>query len=408
MKILMLTQLFQPEPNHLKGLAFAKEMIRLGHSVEVLTGFPNYPGGKIYAGYKQSWYMRELLDAVTVIRVPLLADHSRSTLKRMLCYVSFAFSACIPGIFLVKRPDIVHVYQGPATLALPAIVLKLFLGVPYVLDVQDLWPESVIGSGMLKRFRYLSSILHFWCDLTYHFATKIVVLSPGYKQAIMQRGVPAEKIDVVYNWCDDFQESVPEEEADTNPFGLNGYFNVIYAGNLGCVQALDSVVKAAELIKDEFPNLRMIFVGDGVAKERLKKLVDDGNISNVRFIPRQPVERIGAILKKSDALLIHLRDDPLSQIGIPQKTQAYLAAGRPIIMAMRGDAANLLKNACAGVTCEQENPESIATAIRTLIQMTPEERNNMAINGRQYYVDNLSFSVGSRQMENILLSVANG
>lgn len=406
MNILMLTQLFQPEPNHLKGLVFAKEMVRLGHSVEVLTGFPNYPGGRIYTGYRQSWRMREQLDSVPVIRVPLFTDHSSSALRRMLCYASLALSACIPGIFLVKKPDVVHVYQGPATIVLPAIVLKLLFGVPYVLDVQDMWPESVLGSGML-RFRSLASILHFWCDLTYHLAAKIVVLSPGYKQAIMQRGVPADKIEVVYNWCDDSQESAPEGDDDTDPFGLNGYFNVIYAGNLGKVQALDSVIRAADLLKEEFPRLRMVFVGDGVDGERLKKNVDNEKIINVRFIPRQPVARIGSILKKSDALLIHLRDDPLSRIGIPQKTQAYLAAGRPIIMAMRGDAANLLKSAGAGVTCEQENPENIAAAIRILIQMSPEERNIMAVNGRRYYVDNLSFSVGSRQMENILAGVAN-
>ena len=403
----MLTQLFQPEPNHLKGLSFAKEMIRLGHSVEVLTGFPNYPGGKIYAKYKQCWRMRELLDSVQVIRVPLFADHSKSGLKRMLCYLSLAFSACIPGIFLIKRPDVVHVYQGAATLSLPAIILRLFFGVPFVLDVQDLWPESVLGSGML-RFRSLSAILHWWCDLTYRLAAKIVVLSPGYKQTIVQRGVPPEKIEVVYNWSDDSQITAAEQQDNTDPFGLNGYFNVVYAGNLGSLQALGSVVSAADLLKDEFPELRLVFVGDGVDGERLKKTVDSQKIFNVKFIPRQPVARISSILKKSAVLLIHLRDDPLARIGIPQKTQAYLAAGRPIIMAMRGDAANLLKSANAGVTCEQENPESIAAAIRRLIRMSPAERDIMATNGRKYYVDYLSFSVGSTQMERILTRVAHG
>lgn len=406
MKLLMLTQLFQPEPNHLKGLAFAKEMIRFGHSVEVLTGFPNYPGGEIYVGYKQSWRMRELLDSVPVIRVPLFADHSNSVLRRMLCYISLALSACIPGVFLVKKPDVVHVYQGPATLVLPAIVFKLLFGVPYVLDVQDIWPESVLSSGML-RFKPLSSILHLWCDLTYRLASKIVVLSPGYKQTIMQRGVPAEKIEVVYNWCDDSPVTVPGD-GDIDSFGLSGYFNVIYAGNLGSVQALDSVIRAAALLKDELPNMRMIFVGDGVDRARLIKMIHDENISNVRFIPRQPVGHISAILHKADALLIHLRNDPLCQIGIPQKTQAYLAAGRPIIMAMRGDAVHLLKKAAAGVSCEQENPESIAAAIRLLMQMSPEERSIMAINGKRFYDEHLCFSVGSRQMENILVSAANG
>jgi colanic acid biosynthesis glycosyl transferase WcaI len=405
MKILMLTQLFQPEPNHLKGLFFAKDLIRRGHSVEVLTGFPNYPGGRIYAGYRQKWRMREMLDRVSVIRVPLFTDHSNSALRRILCYISFAFSACVPGIFLVKKPDVVHVYQGPATLVLPAIMLKFFFGVPYILDVQDIWPESVLGSGILK-FKFLDSILHFWCDLTYRFASKIVVLSPGYKRAIMLRGVPENKIHVIYNWCDVSQETVPDKLTNTDYFGLSGYFNVIYAGNFGGLQALESVIRAASILQDELPDLRIVFVGDGVDTERLKNIVETEKIRNVRFIPRQPVESIRVILEKADVLLIHLRNDPLCRIGIPQKTQAYLASGRPIIMAVEGDAADLLKRSGAGVTCEQENPESIAEAMRLLFQMTPEERGVMALKGRRFYVDNLCYAVGSKKLEELLLTVA--
>lgn len=402
----MLTQLFQPEPNHLKGLAFAREMIRLGHSVEVLTGFPNYPGGRIYAGYKQSWRMREFLDSVPIIRVPLFADHSSSPLRRILCYFSLALSTFVPGMFLVKKPDVVHVYQGPSTLAFPAMMLKMFFGVPYVLDVQDLWPESLLGSDMLK-FKGLASILHVWCDLTYLMADKIIVLSPGYKQAIIQRGVPAEKIEVVYNWCDGSQEAATVMEEESDPFSLNGRFNVIYAGNLGRVQALDAVIAAAALLGNEYPDLRIIFVGDGVDSERLKHIVETEKISNVRFIPRQPVERVGEILKKADALLIHLRDDPLCRIGIPQKTQAYLASGRPIIMAVRGDAAELLERAGAGVTCEQENPHSIVAAIRYMIKLSPEERDIMGGNGRRFYGESLCFAIGASQMEKIFTGVAN-
>jgi glycosyltransferase involved in cell wall biosynthesis len=407
MNILMLTQLFQPEPNHLKGLYLAKDLIGRGHGVEVLTGFPNYPGGRVYKGYRQKWRMREMIDVVPVIRVPLFTDHSSSALRRMLCYFSLAFTACVPGILLVKKPDVVHVYQGPATLVLPAILMKVFFGVPYVLDVQDLWPESVLGSGML-RFKFFDSILHFWCDLTYRFATQIVVLSPGYKQAITLRGVPENKIKVIYNWCDVSQEITTDNQEYSDPFDLNGRFNVIYAGNFGGVQALESVIRAAAMLKLELPDVRFVFVGDGVDGDRLKKIVDVENIDNVRFIPRQPVERIRTILDKSDVLIIHLRNDPLCRIGIPQKTQAYLAAGKPIIMAVNGDAADLLNKAKAGVTCEQENPVSIADAVRKLYRMCPEERAVMALNGRRFYAENLCYSVGSSKLEKILLTVAGG
>jgi len=403
----MLTQLFQPEPNHLKGLTFARDLVKRGHGVEVITGFPNYPGGKIYDGYKQRWSVREMLDGVPVIRVSHFMDHSRSALRRIGSYVSLAVSTCVPGIFLIKKPDVVHVYLGPATLALPALILKLFFGVPYVLDVQDLWPESVLGSGML-RFRYLGKIIQFWCDLLYCYASKIVVLSPGYKTAIMRRGVPEEKIQVIYNWCDVSQESITVDDSTSDALCLSGIFSVMYAGNLGELQALESVVRAAKILLEEIPEVRFLFVGDGIDSEKLKGIVAEENIDNVRFIPRQPVECIGAILDKADVLLIHLRDDPLCRIGIPQKTQAYLAAGKPIIMAVQGDAADLLKRAGAGVTCEPEKPESIADAVRRIYNMTCLERQEMASNGRRFYVNNLSYSLGSRMLEKILIEVANG
>ncbi len=402
MRILMITQLFQPEPNHLKGLAFAKELRHMGNEVEVLTGFPNYPGGRVYAGYRQKWRVREVVDGVSILRVPLFPDHSNSGLRRFLCYMSLAFTMCIPGCFLVRRPDVVHVYQGPATLALPALLLRLLLGVPYVLDIQDMWPDSVLSSGMLK-FRSARGVLNFWCNLTYRLAKKITVLSPGYKNLLVERGVPASKIEVVYNWCDEAQMlNSSGSNSKVDPYGLAGRFNVIYAGNLGPVQALDSVIEAAGLLQESFPNLQFVFVGDGIDCARLKRLVASQNINNVKFVPRQPIDKIGEILEKADALLIHLRDDPLCRVGIPQKTQAYLAVGRPIIMAVHGDASDLVKQTNSGIVCVPQNAESIARAVEDLLRMPPEKRSLMGQNGKVFYEKHLSFHVGVNRMAAII------
>jgi colanic acid biosynthesis glycosyl transferase WcaI len=399
MRILMVTQLFQPEPNHLKGLAFAKELVRQGHEVEVLTGFPNYPGGKIYPGYRQRWYQRETLEGISIVRVPLFPDHSSSGARRILCYLSLALFACVPGLFLVRRPAVVHVYQGPATLALPAIALRLLLGVPYVLDVQDLWPESVASSNMLK-ISWLNRALNKWCDLAHRLAAKIVVLSPGYKENLQVRGVAAEKIEVVYNWCDESQLPVVEGE-NGDPFGLAGRFSVVYAGNLGRVQALDAVLEAASLLQQDYPEILFVFVGDGVDGARLREIVSRTGLDNVRFIPRQPVAEVGAILEKAAALLIHLQDDPLCRIGIPQKTQAYLAAGKPVIVAVKGAAADLVNAARAGIACEPEDPASIAAAVKKLHRLSQEERESMGRNGREYYRRYLAFAVGVKRMEHL-------
>jgi len=406
MRILLITQLFQPEPNHLKGLAFAKELVRLGHEVEVLTGFPNYPGGKIYPGYRQRWSARESIDGISVIRVPLYPDHSGSGLRRMLCYLSLAFSASLPGLFSVRRPDVVHVYQGPATLALPAMLLRLLRGVPYLLDVQDLWPESVTSSGMLS-LPGLTFCLNRWCDLAHRLAAKIVVLSPGYKRALTARGVPADKIEVVYNWSSESRDGAPAlEDKTADPFGLDGRFTVVYAGNLGRVQALDAVLESAALLQKGYPDVLFLLVGDGIETERLKELACRQGLSNVRFIPRLPVSQIGSILEKADALLIHLRDDPLCRVGIPQKTQAYLAAGRPILVGVKGDAADLVLEAKSGIACEPEQPASIAAAVKQLHGLTPLEREQMGQNGATYYQRHLAFSVGVKRMEDLFKGTA--
>ncbi len=401
MRILLITDLFQPEPNHLKGLAFAQELVRKGHEVEVLTGFPNYPGGEIYTGYRQKFYQRETIGGIPIIRVPLFPDHSNSGLRRSFSYLSLALSACFPGLLIVRRPDVVHVSQGAATIALPAIALRLIRGVPYVLDVQDLWPESVASSGMFK-IKWLQHPLKKCCDLIHSLAKRVVVLSPGYKKVLMERGVPEAKIEIVYNWSAEASHlELSSVKKESDPFGIDGYFPIIYAGNLGRVQALDAVIEAGVQLNAKYPDILLVFVGDGIDTERLKRIVSEKGAGNVLFVPRQPVSEIGAIYEKAQALLIHLRDDPLCRVGIPQKTQAYLASGRPIIIAVKGDASDLVLNAKAGISCEPENSISIADAIEKIYKMSSRERKMMGDNGKRYYEHHLTFALGSAQMESI-------
>lgn len=401
MNILLLTQLFQPEPNHLKGLSFAKELVKKGHNVEVLTGFPNYPGGRVYPGYKIRLYQRDLIDDVPIIRVALYPSHNNSGLQRVFCYISFALMASLIGLFLIKRPNIVHVYQGPATLVLPALIFKFFYGSSYVLDIQDLWPESVIDSGMFKLNCFVK-LLCLWCRLGYKFSSKIIVLSEGYRTLLKDRGVPKSKIELIYNWCDETQMLGPScgiEKYDRIKF--SGYFNVIFAGTMGSIQALDSVIQAARQIQVDLPQVQFVFIGGGVDVDRLKGIVTNKKITNVHFVPRQPISKIKYFLDVADVLLIHLKDNPIALIGIPQKTQAYLAVGKPIIMAVRGEAANLVKRSQAGIVCEPENPTSIADAIRELFMAPSENLAAIGENGRRFYRKELSFYRGCLAMNEI-------
>jgi glycosyltransferase involved in cell wall biosynthesis len=405
MRILLLTPLFQPEPNHLRGLAFAKELIRYGHTVEVLTGFPNYPGGKVYDGYKIRWRMREVLEGIPVTRVAMYPSHDRSAIRRTLSYLTHSLSACIQMPYWRTIPDIVYVYLGPITLTWPAIVFRTFRGVPFVMDVADLWPESVSGSGMLEN-SWVVKLLHILCSWAYSMSSKIIVPTKGFKRVLCKRGVPCSKIELVHHWCDEQNMHFPTKpDRDlSEKMGFNGYFNVVYAGNMGLLQALDSVLDAAELLASSLPQVHFYFIGDGVEVQHLKKRATDKQIPNVKFRPAMPAQEIGQVLSIADALLIHLKDDPLSQVSIPQKTQAYMSAGRPILMAVRGDAAEFVKRAGAGLLCAPEDPHSIAEAIRLLVFMSVEERDAMGENGRKFYQSQLSFRVGVQHIEAILLA----
>lgn len=396
MHILIITQLFQPEPNHLKGLIYAKELVRRGHTVDILTGFPNYPGGRLYPGYKIRLWMRETIEGIPVTRIIMFPSHDRSAIRRMACYLSFAISAAKLGPFLVRKPDIIHVYQGATTLAWPAIVLKIIFRVPYILDVQDIWPESVSSSGMLP-IPGVVTIIGLWSKLTYHLAQTIVVLSKGYRDLLIRRGVPLSKIRVIQNWCDE-KSILESDHVDTeDSFDLRGRFNVVYTGNFGRVQALETVLDAAILVYNRFPDIRFVLVGDGVDALHLKAIAAKLELKNVLFIPRQSAMRLRLLTAVADVLLIHLKDDVLTRIAIPQKTQAALAARKPIIMAVRGCAANLVCEAGAGIICNPENPEKLAEAVVKMFKMPCEERESMGLRGSKFYRERLAFSVGIDQ-----------
>ena len=405
MRILIINQWFQPEPA-LKGLPLAQELVKLGHEVEVLTGFPNYPGGKVYDGYKIRLLQKEIIDGIPVIRIPLYPSHNDSGFQRFLNYMSFAIMAAIIGPWVVKRADVAYVYHPPATTQFGAIIIHLFRRIPLVYDIQDLWPESLQASGMF------TSKIGLWfvgqvCKIFYKFAKKIVVLSPGYKEEISQRGVSPDKIEVIYNWCDGSASNCSVQDPSlAEKLGLSGRFNIMFAGNLGKGQSLSYVLDAAKIVQTQNSNIQFVFIGGGLERESLEQKAKEQNINNVLFLDRRPVSEIGAIMNIADVLLVHLKDNELYTKTIPSKTQAYLAIGKPILMGVRGNAADLVTRAKAGLLCQPENPNSIAETSLRLSSMPKEELIQMGKNGRQFYEQELSLEIGVRRFEKIFQSIA--
>lgn len=402
-RVLLLTQWFEPEPTF-KGLDFARELVRLGFEVEVVTGFPNYPGGKVYPGYKLKMLQRELIDGVQVTRVPLYPSHDQGAIGRVLNYVSFAAASLCYGLFGAKRPDIIYAYHPPLTVGISAVLIRLFRRVPVVYDIQDMWPDTLRATGMFSNEKALKIISRV-CDWVYRHVDQLVVLSPGFKRLLVERGVPAEKIEVIYNWCAEDSLAAPLGGVPA-VFPGQEKFRILFAGNMGKAQALDAVLRAAELLQQQAPNLTFVFLGGGVEVSRLQQLAADGALSNVTFMPPVPMTEVGNYLNAADVLLVHLKKDPLFTITIPSKTQAYMAVGKPILMAVDGDAADLVRDSGCGRIAESENPQAIADAALSLMQAGSVERNAMAINSRRFYQEKLSLSVGVGRFGQIFKKLA--
>ncbi|MDQ8164719.1 MAG: glycosyltransferase family 4 protein [Gemmatimonadota bacterium] len=404
MRILLLMQWFDPEPQ-IKGLVFAKKLRDLGNTVEILTGFPNYPGGRVYPGYSIKPFQVELLDGIRIFRVPLYPSHDNSAFRRILNYVSFGVSSCLAGIFLVNRQAVIYACGPPVTVGVSAALISLVRGVPFVYDIQDMWPDSLGATGMFNS-SFGFKVVSWVCKWVYIRSTHITVQSSGVRDRLLARGVDQNKVSVIFNWCDESSIDIRNAGID-NPDQEGGAgaprptFDVLFAGNIGKAQQMDAVLEAAKIQKSENPAVRLLLLGGGVEVPRLKEVAQAQGIDNVVFLPRVPMSEVGSLLASADVLLVHLKDDPLFRITVPAKTQAYMAAGKPILMAVAGDATALVEESGAGVCAQPANARSIANAIRQLAGMAPDKLRMMGERGREFYWKNMSLDVGARKFLSI-------
>ena len=416
MRILILTQWYPPEPAMLLQ-ELAQSLQGRGHQVTVLTGFPNYPSGQLYPGYRVRLRQRETLAGVPVVRVPLYPEHSRSGLRRALNYVSFALSATVLGLWSVPRPDVLFVYHPPLTIGLPAYVLSRLWRRPFVYQIQDMWPETLAATGMFNNQRLLSWIGRM-AGWIYRKAQAILVISPGFRQNLLDKGVPPAKIHVVSNWVDPstYHRAEPDLQL-AQELGLAGRFNIMFAGNMGEAQGLETVIEAARLLQgDASADLSMtdrevqppqfVLVGDGITLPRLQGLAAQYHLSNVRFLGRYPAQDMPRLYALADALLVHLKDDPLFRITIPHKTLAYLGSGKPIVAAVAGDVTDLILSIGAGLACAPEDPGALATAVRTFQLLPAGERQSMGERGIQAATTRFSRTALTGEIEAILMAAA--
>lgn len=399
MRVLVLSQYFTPEPVPIPAEVAESLSIR-GHSVRVLTGFPNYPAGALYEGYHQKRGHREQHGTFEVLRVPMIIDHSQNVLKRMTNYASFALSALSVRRFS-KDADVVYVYATPMTAAIPAWVWRLTLRVPFVLHVQDLWPDSVLGSSMVgegRVARLISRVLSPWLRSMYRKAAAVIGIAPTMVSTLIERGSPAATTTLIYNWAGDADDVVARPVRDGAPV------RVVYAGNVGAMQDLGTAIRAAHAAKDAGVHLEI--VGDGVAREDLQTLARELGADNVSFHEPVPRDRMPEIYDRTDVALVSLKDLPVFRGTIPSKFQGVLAAGLPVLTTVQGDVRDFVERHGLGFTADAEDVAALESSMRAVATSSAEERGQMAASAVRAYRESFTRESGMDRIENVLLESA--
>jgi colanic acid biosynthesis glycosyl transferase WcaI len=402
-KIAIVSQYYPPEPAPIPA-ELAAGLISAGHDVRVITGYPNYPGGRVFAGYRQTFRgMSEVVDGVPVRRLPLIASHSMNPFLRIANYVSFAVSVRSVGRENTDV-DVVYVYATPMTVAAGARAWARAFGVPVVLHVQDLWPESVTGSSLIgsrTAKAIIDRLLGAWLTRIYRKASAIIAIAPTMRRLLVDRGAPADRVTMVFNWGrehgDDHVHPVgAESETGTR---------VLYAGNLGDLQDLETVIRAAALVRD-LVQFEIAIVGAGVAEMRLRELAREIDAVNVRFFPPVPVDQMSDIYGSASYQLVPLRDLPVFRGTIPSKLASGLAAGLPVITTVAGDVSDLVRSHDVGFTAPPADPAALAEAFRAAHSLAHDGRRRLADRAQHLYKSQMSRDAGIGAIESVLAAAA--
>lgn len=403
MRILLVTQYFWPESFIINQLVTA--LSKKGHHLVVLTGKPNYPEGEVYPGYQKYGVQHEMMGDIQVIRVPLRPRKSANAIALILNYFSFIWSGLIRFPFLVKNQqfdEILVFAPSPITSAIPAILLKYLKGAHLTIWVQDLWPESLFATGFIKNKFVLKSV-GFLVKFIYAAADTLLVQSKAFIKPV---STLSSKDKIVYfpNTMNNIEEIEYESSNLLPPHlqeYLDNYFSLVFAGNVGKAQSIETLIGAAQQLID-FPKIRIIVVGSGSMLEWAKSEVQNRALKNIVFTGSFPIEVMPPLFAKAKALLVTLNSSEIFSYTIPSKVQAYMNAGRPIIASINGEAARVIEEAQAGLTCPAEDHRALAVKIIQFFNMSKCERDIIAGNSKRYFLDNYEMQKQCKKLIEIL------
>lgn len=383
MKVLIVSQYFWPESFRINEVA--RDLKQLGHEVEVLTGKPNYPEGVFYSGYRGTTLMKELWNGIPIHRLPMVARGQHHKFKLILNYLSFIVSGLLFGPFLLRKKqfDVIFVYApSPIFQVIPASFIGWLKKAPVVLWVQDLWPQSVSATGHIESklaFKILEKAVAF----AYRHTDLIVAQSEAFIPQIKRLNPSNLPVEYLPNSVDDsFLYPAPEHHVSIKP--LETGFNVVFAGNIGSAQAIETIVDAAEKLKLN-AEIKIVILGRGSKLDWLKTQMSSRNLNNIVLAGQHPLEAMPHLLRQASALLVTLAKQPIFELTIPSKIQAYLASGKPVIACMDGEGARVIQEANAGLTVAAENADLLAAAIMQLYETNQNDLEHMGLNGQNYF-----------------------
>lgn len=385
MRLLVVSQYFWPENFRINDLV--RSLKDRGVDVAFLTGKPNYPDGNVFPGYRAWGCLREVWHGIAVVRVPLVPRGRSSAWGLAANYLSFIVSGVFLGPWLLRkeRPDAIFVYcPSPLLQALPALLFGRIKAVPVIVWVQDLWPESLESTGYVKN-RLILGLVRKLVQFIYRNSAHILISSRSFAAPVSAMA-PGAKISYFPNSIDpSFCE--PDSAPRTLMPALDEGFCVVFAGNIGVAQVMEVIVGAAEQLT-AVPEIRFVIIGSGSRLDWMRQQVQARALANVHLVGRYPGEAMPYLLSKAAVLLVTLADQPIFAATVPNKVQAYLAVGRPVIACMNGEGARLIEEAGAGLAVPAEDAAGLAGAILALYRMPPETRKKMGDNGRLFYRQN--------------------
>jgi glycosyltransferase involved in cell wall biosynthesis len=381
MRILVVSPYYAPEPFRVPDVTAGLKA--RGHDVTVLTAMPNYPHGRLYPGYGLLGPYREEHDGITIWRAPVIPRGNGRAFRLALNYLSFAFTASMLALWLARRRwDVVFVFQlSPVTAILPAALLRALRGVPLAVWVQDLWPESVASSNVSSSPAVLA-VARAISGWLYRRADHVLATSRAFQPRLEELGVGAERFEYLPQWAEGFFDEA--RQGPGSDAAWREGFPLMFAGNLGRVQALDTILDAAELTRDD-PELHWVFVGDGSAREWLEGEVLRRRLGDrVFLLGRHPGCEMPAFFAGAAAMLVSLKRDQTMALTVPAKLQAYLAAGRPILASIDGEAARVVEESGGGYAAPAGDAVALAEIVRRMKALPAAEREAMGARGRTY------------------------